>query len=170
VLAFTSRANRARRLLHTVAEDIYAHPRHHPHRHPCFLRRVQPHGDGNDDRIDRNGPVDGDWYYRDRNRYRRASDEYRHDIHHGDNRNHFDLGDNKLDRDVVIRSGVSLEVPETIRRITDETNARRSSHSHRRIRAQPRAVRLQHNPHDRNGGQQNHQYDVRHGQLQLRID
>jgi hypothetical protein len=95
-------------LLFTVAEVIYAHPRHHPHRHPCSLRRVQPQDSGDDNR---NGPVDGDRYDRYRNRYRRARDQYRHDIHHRDDRNDFDHGNhNKLDRDVLIRSGVTFEV------------------------------------------------------------
>lgn len=60
---------------------------------------MQPQAGGDHDRIDRDAS-DGDYrYYRYRNRDWRSRNEYRH---HSDDRNDFDLGDNKLDEHVLI--------------------------------------------------------------------
>jgi len=61
---------------------------------------------GRDDHRDRHHPIDGHRYDCYRNRYGRTRDEYRRNIddcnvHHINNRNDFDLGDNKLDRHVL---------------------------------------------------------------------
>src|SRR3954447_25373824 len=59
----------------------YAHPRSHQHhRHSASLHGVQPEAGRNDDRFYRHHPTDFDRYDRDRDWYRRAGDEQRHDL------------------------------------------------------------------------------------------